>query len=62
VAHYASLAIKASMAHGQIQKAQEILALAVQRSPDNEELGFLERLLAREIAVARATQLSSARR
>jgi hypothetical protein len=59
--HYASMAIKASMTRGHIQKAQEILALAVQRNPENAELAFLERLLARETAAARATQLSSAR-
>lgn len=59
--HYASLAIKASMAGGDIHKAREILALAVQRNPKNEELGFLERLLTRESTASRVTQLSSSR-
>ena len=45
VGHYASLAIRASIAAGDARRAGEILSLALRLRPEDAQLGFLQRVL-----------------
>jgi hypothetical protein len=62
-AHYGALAIKASLSDGDVEKAKDILNLALQSDPRNPQLRYLSRLINRtefaHIAQARAVKLSS---
>jgi predicted membrane-bound spermidine synthase len=55
--HYAASAARISLTHGQPDKAAQLLALGLQRAPDDAELHYLARILKRE--QAGNTKLSS---
>lgn len=48
VPHYAGMAVKASVAAGNLQRATEVLAAALQLNPDDAELNFLFRVVERQ--------------
>src|SRR5262249_18229092 len=45
-AHYGALAVKASIAEGDLSKAREILHLALQAAPQDAQLQYLDRGIA----------------
>ncbi len=47
-AHYADIAIKASLRFGDVAQAKAILARGLQLEPDSEQLQYLSRILARD--------------
>ncbi|HEY1662352.1 MAG TPA: fused MFS/spermidine synthase [Verrucomicrobiae bacterium] len=47
-AHYADIAIKASLRFGDVTQAKAILARGLQMEPDSEQLQYLSRILARD--------------
>ena len=47
VGHYASQAIRASIALEDVRRAGEILSLALRLRPEDAQLGFLQRVLER---------------
>ena len=46
VGHYASLAVRASIASGDVRSAGEILSLALRLRPEDAQLSYLQRVLA----------------
>src|SRR5205814_6301704 len=48
VPHYAARAAKSSIAIGDSKRAREVLSAALQLRPDDEELGYLSRIVERQ--------------
>jgi len=59
-AHYGALAVKASLADGDLEKAKAILDLALPSDPQDPQLRYLSRLIARAEGV-QPTEGSNAR-
>ena len=45
VGHYASVAVRASIASGDIRRAEAILSLARRLRPEDAQLGYLQRVV-----------------
>src|SRR5207253_2980092 len=62
-AHYGALAVKASIAEGDLQKAKNVLELALKFEPQDPQLQYLTRIITRaeggQMADAKGVKLSS---
>ena len=60
-AHYGAVAIKASIAEGDMQEAKQVLALAIESEPQDVQLRYLSRLISRvgsgQLAAAKTFKL-----
>jgi hypothetical protein len=61
-AHYGAMAVKASLADGDLSKAKHVLELALQAEPQDAQLKYLARLILRaetaQLAAAKPIKLS----